>query len=218
MNLNASPPQPATIVYVNGAISASCSYGGCTGGISGPGQGQAGIQNYNALTVVANGEIDITGDLIYNTEPVTTSANQVVPNTNPACCNGSPADTLIPGNDNGQVFGLFTANGNIVFSSNYNNNNLEVDGSMAAIAQGQNWGFKTNGSINTLTNVGGRIENQANEVKMNTFNIYFDRRFTSDKGFAPPWFPSTTVTNNGPSQATAAPPTAQRIHWALMNM
>jgi hypothetical protein len=218
MSQNTSSPQPATIVYVNGSISANCSWGGCTGGISGPGQGQPGIQDHNALTVAANGEIDITGDLIYATEPVTTSANQVVPNTNPACCNGSPADTLIPGHDNGQVFGLFTANGNIVFSSNYYNNNLEVDGSMAAIAQGQNWGFKTNGSINVLTNVGGRIENQANTVKMNTFNIYFDRRFTSDKGFAPPWFPSTTVTSNGPSQATAAPPTAQRIHWTLMNM
>jgi hypothetical protein len=218
MNLSATPPQPATIVYVNGAISASCSDGGnCTGGISGPSQGQAGIQDYNALTIVANGEIDITGDLIYNTEPVTTSANQVVPGTNPACCNGSPADTLIPGHDNGQVFGLFTANGNIVFSSNYSNNNLEVDGSMAAIATGQNWGFGTNGSISTLTNVGGRIENQAHTVSINTFNIYFDRRFVSNSKFFPPWFPSTTTTNSGPT-TTSSTASAQRVQWVLNNM
>ncbi len=219
MNYSVSPAQPGTMVYVNGSISASCSYGGnCTGGLSGPGQGQAGIQDHNAMTITANGEIDITGDLIYKTEPVTSSANQVVPGTSPACCNGSPADTLIPGHDNGQVFGLFTTNGNIVFSSNYSNNNIEVDGSMAAIASGHSWGFGTNGSINTLTNVGGRIENQAHSVNMNAANIYFDRRFTSNPGFSPPWFPSTTIGSSGPTAASAAPPTAQRTQWVLKNM
>ena len=206
------------MIYVDGSISSDCSWGGCTGGLSGTGQGVAGIQNYNAVSITANGEIDITGDLIYATEPVTTSANQVVSGTSPACCNGSPADTLIPGHNNGQVLGLFTANGNIVFSSNYSNNNLEVDATLAAIASGQNWGLGTNSSINTLTNVGGRIENQAHAVNINTFNVMFDRRFTADKGFAPPWFPSTTITSNGPTQATAAAPTAQRVHWVLMNM
>jgi hypothetical protein len=218
MNYSVSPAQPGTMVYVNGDISSSCSHGNCTGGLTGPGQGQAGIQDHNAVTITANGDIDITGDLIYKTEPVTSSANQIVPGTSPACCNGSPADTLIPGHDNGQVFGLFTTNGNIVFSSNYSNNNIEVDGSMAAIASGRNWGFQTNGSINTLTNVGGRIENEAHSVSMNTANIYFDRRFTSKPGFAPPWFPSTTIGSSGPTSASAAPPTAQRTQWVLKNM
>jgi Tfp pilus assembly protein PilX len=208
MDQAVSPAQPGTMVYVNGTIT----------GLSGTGQGVAGIQNYNAITIAANGEIDITGDLIYATEPVTTSANQVVPGTSPACCNGSPADTLIPGHDYGQVFGIFTANGNIVFSSSYSNDNLEVDGSMAAIANGQNWGFGTNGSINTLTNVGGRIENQAHSVNMNTFNIYFDRRFTSDPGFSPPWFPSTTVTASTPTQLNAPTMSTQRVQWVLKNM
>jgi Tfp pilus assembly protein PilX len=208
MNLSGSQPQPGTMLYVDGTVTS----------LSGTGQGVPGIQDHNAITITANGNIDITGDLIYNTEPVTTSANQIVPGTNPACCNGSPADTLIPGHDNGQVFGLFTGAGNIVFSSHYPNDNLEVDGSMAAIVQGQSYGFNTSGSINTVTNVGGRIEDAAHSVNMNAFNIYFDRRFTADKGFAPPWFPSTTVTSNGPTQATAAPPTAQRVQWALKNM
>jgi Tfp pilus assembly protein PilX len=208
MDLAGSPAQPGTMVYVDGTVT----------GLSGTGQGVAGIQNYNAITITANGDIDITGDLIYATEPVTTSANQVVPGTSPACCNGSPADTLIPGHDYGQVFGIFTANGNIVFSSSYSNDNLEVDGSMAAIANGQNWGFETNGSINTLTNVGGRIENQAHAVNMNTFNIYFDRRFTADPGFSPPWFPSTTITASGPTQLNAPTVSAQRVQWVLKNM
>ena len=208
MNLSGTTPQPGTMVYVDGDIT----------GLSGTGQGVAGIQDHNAITITADGDINITGDLIYKTEPVTTSANQIVSGTSPACCNGSPADTLIPGHDNGQVFGLFTGAGNIIFDSPYNNNNLEVDGSMAAIVQGQSYGFNTSGSINTLTNVGGRIENAAHSVNMNAFNVYFDRRFTADPGFAPPWFPSTTITNNGPTQATAATPTAQRTQWVMRNM
>jgi Tfp pilus assembly protein PilX len=208
MDLSTSPVEAATMLYVDGTITS----------LSGTGQGVPGIQDHNAITITANGNIDITGDLIYNTEPVTTSANQIVAGTSPACCNGSPADTLIPGHDNGQVFGLFTGAGNIVFSSNYQNSNLEVDGSMAAIVQGQSYGFNTSGNVNTLTNVGGRIEDAAHSVNMNAFNVYFDRRFTSDKNFAPPWFPSTTVTSNGPTQATAAAPSAQRVQWVLKNM
>jgi len=208
MDLSTSPVEAATMLYVDGTITS----------LSGTGQGVPSIQDHNAITITANGNIDITGDLIYKTEPVTSSANQVVPGTSPACCNGSPADTLIPGHDNGQVFGLFTAAGNIVFSSNYSNDNLEVDGSMAAIVQGQSYGFNTSGNVNTLTNVGGRIEDAAHSVNMNAFNVYFDRRFTSDKNFAPPWFPSTTVTSNGPTQATAAAPSAQRVQWVLKNM
>jgi Tfp pilus assembly protein PilX len=219
MNQSATSAQPGTIIYVNGNIASSCSWGGnCTGGLSGPGQGVAGIQDYNAITIVANGNIDIEGDLIYNTEPVTTTQNQVVSGTNPACCNGDPADTLIPGHNNGQVLGIFTANGNINLNSNYSNNNLEVDASMAALQAGQNYGFSTNeGSVNTVTNVGGRIENAAHGVNITTFNVYFDQRFANTQGFAPPWFPSTTVTATGPAPAVSKP-TIQRVQWALKNM
>ncbi len=219
MNQSATSSQPGTIIYVNGDIASSCSYGGnCTGGLSGPGQGVAGIQNDNAITIVANGNIDIEGDLIYATEPVTTTQNQVVAGTSPACCNGDPADTLIPGNNNGQVLGIFTANGNINLNSNYANNNLEIDASMAALQAGQNYGFSTNeGSINTVTNVGGRIENAAHGVNITTFNVYFDQRFANTQGFAPPWYPSTTVTATGPAPAVAKP-TVQRVQWALKNM
>ena len=208
MNLSGAAPQAAAMLYVDGTITS----------LAGTGQGVAGVNDHNAVTITADGDIDITGDLVYKTEPVTTSANQVVSGTSPACCNGSPADTLIPGHDNGQVFGLFTASGNINFTSNYSNNNLQVDGSMAAIAQGQNYGFGTpNGYIHTLTNVGGRIENQAHSVNMSTFNIYFDRRFTSVPGFAPPWFPSTTITSTGPTQASCTP-SVQRVQWVMKNM
>ena len=117
---------PGTMLYVNGTINS----------LSGPGQGIPAVQDGSQITIVANGNIDITGDVIYKTEPVTTTENQIVPGTNPPCCNGDPVSTLIPGNDKNQVLGMFTANGNINLMSPYSNNNLQVDGSLAPLQQG----------------------------------------------------------------------------------
>ena len=206
-NLNASSPQPATMLYVKGTIN----------GLNGPGQGQPAVQDGSQIVIAATGTVNITGDVIYKTEPVTTTANQVVPGTNPSCCSGSPVDTLIPGHDNNQVLGIFTSNGNINLSSAYSNHNLEVDGSLAAIGQSCNTcGFTVSGSINTFNNVGGQIQSNIYAANMNTENTYFDRRFTHRPGFAPPWFPSTTVgsidiTNALPPSITAPPPA--RISW-----
>ena len=46
---------------------------------------------------------------------------------------GTPADTLIPGNNNGQVLGLFTNGGNINLSVPSSGQNLEIDASIATI-------------------------------------------------------------------------------------
>ena len=64
-NLSGSSPSPATMLYVDGNIGTSS-----TTGLSGPGQGVAGIENGEAMTVTANGNINITGDLLYQAEPV----------------------------------------------------------------------------------------------------------------------------------------------------
>jgi len=201
-NHSVTPSQAGTMLYVNGAIN----------GLSGPGQGQAAIQDYNALTIVANGQLNITGDVVYKTEPVTTTQNQIVPGTNPPCCNGSPADTLIPGHDTGQNLGIFTSNGNINLSSPYANSNLQVDGSQATLQQGSQYCFTVSGFIDTFNNVGGQIQSGICAADMNTENTYFDRRYTARQGFAPPWFPSTTITATGPSQATPTV-TVQRVQW-----
>jgi Tfp pilus assembly protein PilX len=205
MNNGAAPPQAATMLYVDGTITS----------LSGPGQGQAGVQNYNAVTIVANGDVDITGDVVYATEPVTTTQNQIVHGTNPACCNGTPVATLIPGHDENQVLGVFTATGNIQLSTNYANGNLEVDGSLAAISQNcasSSCGFTVAGAINTFNNVGGQIQSNIFGANMQTENTYFDRRFTSRAGFAPPWFPSTTIATGG-ALPTNLTPSVQRISW-----
>ena len=203
-NLVTGTATPATMLYVDGAIGSSS--GSNPTGLSGPGQGAVGIQNGVQLSVVANGDINVTGDLIYATEPVSKNTSDTLV-TSPS----------IPT----QVLGLFTQSGNLVLNSNYSNNNLEIDASMAAIGTtsscpSSTCGLETPNGINTLTIVGGRIEGNAHGVSINTSNTYFDRRFTSVPGFAPPWFPSTTV-SLGDITVAAAPavtPTVQRLAWS----
>jgi hypothetical protein len=59
--------------------------------------------------------------------------------------------------------------------------------------------------------VGGRIQNQIKNISSTTRNVYFDGRF-SNNGFAPPWFPSTTVAPGGASSATLTS-SVQRVQW-----
>jgi len=164
---------PATMLFVDGAINA----------LSGPNQGQAAIQTGTALTVVASGSnnITITGDILYKTEPVTMTGGVGV------------IDQLIPANDTGQVLGIYTSAGNIQLNNKQTNQNLEIDASLAAIsATGSGGLVNTGASIKTLTIVGGRIQNTIQNIGATTRNVLFDRRFLT--GFAPPWFPSTSVT------------------------
>jgi hypothetical protein len=74
----------------------------------------------------------------------------------------------------------------------------------------------TGNSVGAWTNIGGRMENRAASVSMSSSNIYFDRRFQSRTNFAPPWFPSTTVTTNMLSSTVTASSTASapsRTFW-----
>jgi Tfp pilus assembly protein PilX len=189
---------PGTMLYVDGAISS----------LSGTGQGVPAVQDGYQITITANGNIDIGGDVVYKTEPVTVADNQIP---------GTPASTLIPGNDKNQVLGLFTANGNINLMSPYSNNNLQVDGSLAPLQQGSTWCFTCTGFINTFNNVGGQIQSGICGCWMNTENTYFDRRFTARAGFTPPWFPDTTINTTNPTP-TATTPTVLHVQWLLKNM
>jgi Tfp pilus assembly protein PilX len=163
----------ATMLYVNGNITA----------LKGGGEGVGSIQDSTALDVVASGSVTVTGDIRYVHEPVTLAQS-----------GSTPADTLISGNDHGQAFGIYTAGGNINLANTQSSNNLQIDASIAAISQGGSGGLVNTGSaINTLTIVGGRIQNTIQNINTTTRNVWFDRRYASG-GFAPPWFPSTTVT------------------------
>jgi Tfp pilus assembly protein PilX len=207
-NVVGTNPQPETMLYVDGTITS----------LSGPGQGQPAVQDGSQITITANGNVDITGDVLYKTEPVTTTQNQIVAGSNPACCSGDPVDTLIPGNNKSQDLGIFTASGNIQLSSSYTNQNLEVDGSLAAVGQScasNSCGFTVSGAINTFNNVGGQIQANIFSANMQTENTYFDRRYTAIPGFAPPWFPSTTIQSVDVTNAATpvVTPSMQRITW-----
>lgn len=191
---------PATMLYDNGAITA----------LSGPGQGSPAIQDGNALTITANGDVTITGDILYKTEPVTLTQNQIA---------NTPADTLIPGNNNGQALGIFTANGNVNMANSQSNGNLEIDASIATLcaaggsctASSSGGLVNTGSSINTLNIVGGRIQNNIMNIGATTRNVYFNRRYAAG-GFSPPWFPSTTV-GKGTLAPNGLQVQANRVQW-----
>jgi Tfp pilus assembly protein PilX len=206
--MDAVTGEASTMLYDDGSITS----------LSGPGQGLAAIQNNAMITITALDNVTATGDVLYATEPVTDTQNQIVAGTNPACCAGTPVDTLIPSVENmNQVLGIFTAVGNFNVVSSYANKNIEVDGSIATISQqassscnGSTGGFT--GSANTFNNVGGQIQSCIYAANINTENIWFDRRFTARPGFAPPWFPSTSLSVGGalPTNVTT---TVQRLQW-----
>jgi len=190
---------PATMLYDNGAIT----------NLSGPGQGVAAIQDGADVTITASSNVTITGDILYKTPPVTLAANQIP---------GTPADTLIPGNNNGQALGIFTANGDIQLANTQANNNIEIDASLATICDPASGGCSGNGglvntgnAINTLNIVGGRIQNQIKNIGATTRNVFFDRRYAQN-GFAPAWFPSTTVAVGNVGGATITP-SVSRVQW-----
>jgi len=192
-NYSGSSPAPSTMLYVDGNITS----------LSGPSYGTA-VQDGYGTTITAKNDITVTGDILYNTEPVTMTQNQI-PNT--------PADTLIPGNNNGQVLGLFTAGGNVNLQVPTSGQNLEIDASIATIKNGGSGALvNTGNAINTLTIVGGRIQNTIQSINSTTRNVFFDRRF-SQGGFSPPWFPSTTVTATGQDSVQSVTATAQRTLW-----
>lgn len=182
------------MIYVNGDVS-----------VSGPSSGAA-VQNNSMLTLTADGDITQTGNLTYATKPVTTS--------------GTPIDSLVslPASASYQVLGLYTANGEVIFTPS-SGNTLETDASIAVISSspscGSNCGkIATGKSFNTWTNIGGRAENSINSVGFSTGNVYFDQRFKQWK-FAPPWFPQTAIGQNDLTNVLTTNQTysVQRVQW-----
>jgi Tfp pilus assembly protein PilX len=200
--------EASTMIFDDGSITS----------LSGPGQGQAAIQDNAMITITALDNVTATGDVLYKTEPVTDTQNEIVAGTSPACCANTPVDTMIPSVENmNQVLGIFTAVGNFNVVSSYANKNIEVDGSIATISQqassscnGSTGGFT--GSANTFNNVGGQIQSCIYNASINTENVWFDRRFTARPTFAPPWFPSTSVQIGGALPTNTAT-TVQRLQW-----
>jgi Tfp pilus assembly protein PilX len=184
--------QAATMLYVDGTMT-----------FHGPGEGQGAIQDNTMITLTSNGDTIATGDVLYKTEPVTV-----------------PQDNLVAGAMNmKQVLGIYTANGNFITQDSQSDQNIQVDGSIATISTVESancsagkGGQKSIGHINTFNNVGGMIQSCIFSADVNTENTWFDRRFTAVPGFAPPWFPSTTITTGGPLPSNVTSQ-IQRVQW-----
>ena len=195
-NVNTTPATEACMVYVTGNISSNPSATAPTG-LSGPSSGAA-IQDGSGVTITAGGAISITGSITYSTEPVSLSVSDTAVSPPPS-----------------NVLGIFTTGGNIQIQPPSAVSTLEVNASMAAInsASGSNYGLQASwNSINTLNIVGGRVQNKALDGSaLGARNIYFDQRFTG--GFAPPWFPTTTLPAPPTDIATIQPIAVLRQSW-----
>jgi hypothetical protein len=190
-----------TMLYVNGTIT----------GLTGPYSGntiEPAVQDGTHLTIASTGNVDITGDVVYKEEPVTTVATS-----------STPVDTLIPANSNAGVLGIVTSGGNINLDITHDpaatcggcTPNIEVDGSLAAMSTTNGvGGFTQSGpAINTFNNTGGQIQANIYNANISIENTYFDRRFSN--GVLPPWFPSTTV--SGVGGAISYTPSYSRTQW-----
>jgi Tfp pilus assembly protein PilX len=195
-NMTGSSPVEGCMVYVTGNISSNPSATAPTG-LTGPSSGAA-IQDGSGVTITAGGTISVTGNITYSTEPVTLT----------------PADTST-GLVGGNVLGIFTTGGNIQFQPPSNVSTMEVDASMATInaASGSSYGLTaTWNTINTLNIVGGRVQNKAlSGSSLGARNIYFDQRFAG--GFAPPWFPTTTLGTTTTYTGAVQAPSINRVSW-----
>jgi hypothetical protein len=178
-------PQPGASLFVKGDVRS------LRGGFdSTTGKNVPALASPTRLTITAQGDITITGDLTYAT-PVVDSQGLPVTNYNAVQ----------------NVLGLFTNNGNVNLApdKNYNSDSalsLQVHGAIVAFNSDVT---DDNGAIegsitytgNALsgsdkwTLVGSRVQAKINNIGYSTRNIYFDQRF-SGGGFRPPFFPGTT--------------------------
>jgi hypothetical protein len=173
------------------------------------------------VTIAGSSNIDITGDLIYTTErnSLTTADTPIASLTGV-----TTLPQLIAANA-ANVLGVFTASGNIDLHSPYSNQNLQVDGSLAAIGAMTNdtpagqctsstCGFTvSSGSINTFSNLGGQAQTNIFSANMNTQNTYYDSAFAGVQNFAPPFFPATSNYDVNPPAAPIIYSTQQRTSW-----
>jgi Tfp pilus assembly protein PilX len=195
-NVNTTPNAEGCMVYVTGNISSDPTANAPTG-LSGPSSGPA-IQDNSAVTITAGGAISITGNITYSTEPVSLNVSDTPVSPAPA-----------------NVLGIYTNGGNVQFQPPSDVSSMQVDASFATVngASGSAYGLTAVwNNIGTLNIVGGRVQNKALAGNsLGARNIYYDTRFSGN--FAPPWFPTVTVTTVGANTATPLQPIANRTSW-----
>jgi hypothetical protein len=194
-------PVPGVSLFVKGNINR------LRGGFDATtGRDVAAIAPKTAMTITAQGDITITGDIKY--------ANAVLDSQ------GLPVQNV---NSVQNVLGIFTNNGNVNLAPNANYNSskglsLEINAAIAAFnadksddAGGIDGSIVYTGSTAPTSNdkwtlIGSRVQAKINNIGYVNRNIYFDVRFSGGT-FRPPYFPGTDYeldTPSGPAIITIA--------------
>jgi hypothetical protein len=185
----------------------------------------AAIATSTALTVCAERNITVTGDLKY--------ANAV------AASDGTPVANV---NSISNVLGIFTNNGNVILAPNStylsgSGLSMEIDAAIASFNSNTSddssavnridgsivYSNSTNpGSNDRWRLVGSRVQAKINSIGYSSRDIYYDTRFSGGQ-FRPPFFPGTTYALGPPPSAGSisfAPPdtpAATAISWFRNN-
>ncbi|MGA9770820.1 MAG: pilus assembly PilX N-terminal domain-containing protein [Blastocatellia bacterium] len=180
----ANPGKVGVSLFVDGSINSL--RGGHTSSTD-----KAAIAPKTKLTITAQSDITVTGDLTYANKVVDDNGNKV-----------SNIDSIE------NVFGLFTNDGNlnlapnssyvdgpglgleidaavITFNSNTSNDGGAIKGSIVYT------GGTTPGTNDRWKLIGSRVQSKINTIGYNYRDIFFDPRYSGGT-FSPPFFPGTT--------------------------
>jgi hypothetical protein len=176
-------PKVGVSLFVDGTINSL--RGGHTSSMDRP-----AIASKTKLTITAQNDITVTGDLTYANQVVDDNGNKV-----------SNIDSIE------NVFGIFTNDGNLNLAPNTSfvdgpGRSLEIDAAVITFNKNtSNDGGDIKGSIvytgtTPGTNdrwklIGSRVQSKINSIGYNYRDIFFDPRFSGGT-FSPPFFPGTT--------------------------
>jgi hypothetical protein len=191
--MDTSHDQPGASLFVDGNINS------LRGGYDeNTGSTFAALASDTRLTITAQGDISVTGDIKY-ASPVANS-------------DGSPVSNI---NSVKNVLGIFTNDGNVnlapnskylagnglsmeinaaivAFNSNKSNDGGAIEGSITYT------GSSSPGSSDKWKLVGSRVQASINNIGYSNRDIFFDTRFSGGK-FRPPFFPGTNYTLSEPA-------------------
>ncbi len=158
---------------------------------------QAAIASKTRLTITAQNDITVTGDLTYKNPVVDSNGNSVsgvgsIANvlgifTNDGNLNLAPNANYVfqDSNTSGTDLGLEIDAAVITFNKNTSNDGGAIKGSIVYT------GSTTPGTNDRWKLIGSRVQSKINSIGYNYRDIFFDTRFSGGT-FSPPFFPGTT--------------------------
>jgi Tfp pilus assembly protein PilX len=183
-------PKPGTSLFVDGSINSL--RGGKTSSTNRP-----AIASQTALTITAQRNITVTGDLKY-TNPVSNTDGTPVSNinaitnvlgvfTNDGNLNLEPSSSYVAGPGLSMQMDAAV----VTFNSKTNNDSGNIEGSITYTGS-------TPGTNDRWRLTGSRVQSKINSIGYNNRDIYYDVRFSGGR-FGPPFFPGTSYELGAPA-------------------